>query len=605
MIDLPDLEWFPKAFGAGDTDGKGAKRMLGQPDVNLQNLLVRETAQNSWDAACPGEIPVFEIRHRVLDADVRDVLTWNVFRSASKELGLLQALGEPTLEAIEIVDRGTKGLGGPTRNDIELPQGTITDYADFVLTIGAPPDHQHGGGTYGFGKTASYLASRCSTIVIWSRAWDAERQMHVERFIASAMGPSFSIDGQRFTGRQWWALPADDETTSGFRFEPVSGEDARRLGRAVFERHFSAEETGTSLLILQPHPADGDEALVQTWSSALLDNLWPKLVIDQPDDRRMHATVWSEGHMVTLPIPEASSIWQGKRACLDAIRTVQSGQENLNPLITVEVIESFRPKAVLGHLALTHVPDQPGDPMASTADSVTYMRSGAELVVKAQPFGPSTIGGYRWVGVFKPTPEKDPAFAMSEPPAHDNWNPEGMEDKAAKSSVSVALRRIRSKVAEFLTPKPVSTAQGEAASTGAVSAALAGLAGSGEGSRATETSSSSSGVGTQRTTRVAIDAVRLLPLDEEDRRSRRQRTAVTLMLHGPSRATVHASVLSFAVDGGSLASDDQVVLDSWVLADGSTVDSDQIDLSPNKSVEAIISYPRGLAINFNFAARGL
>ena len=603
MIGFPDLHWFPKPFSAGDTDGTGAQRVLGQPDVDLQNLLVRETVQNSWDAALPGRIPEFELRHRVLSHTTRDVLRWNVFMDTPLQLGLQAVLDAEVLEAVEISDRGTKGLGGPTRNDIELPPGAVSDYADFVLTIGAPPDHQHGGGTYGFGKTASYMASECSSIVIWSRAWDAATQSHVERFIASAMGPSFTLDGQRYTGRQWWGLPSERPGAT-FQFEPVTGFEARRLGEAVFERHFDEDETGTSLLILQPHPADEGQ-LTDAWAQALLDNIWPKLTQDQDADKRMDISVWADQREVMLPTIDQSPVWRGKQDCLEAIRAVQAGLPNENPLVRVELIESRRPIALLGHLALTHVPSIAEDPMASSSDTVTYMRSKAELVVKAKSFGPSSIAGYRWVGVFKPVPAKDFAFALSEPPAHDNWNPDGIQDKRTKSTVRVALDRVSDKVKDFLTPVTIATDADHAASTGAVSAALAALAGSVDGSRAGASAKRPGKGGSQpRQQKVEIISIRLLPLDDEDVQSGRQRTLVALALRGPARATVHASRLAIAVDGGSLSSEEQVAIEGWQLTEGDFVDADEISLAPDDVVGAVISYPQGIAINFSFGVKG-
>lgn len=604
MIGLPDLHWFPKPFGAGDTDGTGAQRVLGQPDLDLHTLLVRETAQNSWDAALPGQVPLFQLRHRVLDAQTRDVLRWKVLRESSPDLGLDEALQATTLTAAEIVDRRTKGLGGPTRNDIELSPGSVSDFPAFVLTIGAPPDHQQGGGTYGFGKTASYSASQCSTVIIWSRSWDKETQTYIERFIASAMGPSFSIDAQRYTGRQWWGLPSECDRGGSFRFEPVTGNDARRLGEAVFERHFHEHETGTSLLILQPHPAEEGQDLAEVWIRALTDNLWPKNTLHQAEDRRMQIEVWAGGQQLTLPAMENSPVWQGKQACLEAIRAVQAGEQNMNPLVRVETIESYRPKALLGHLGLMHVPHDPNDEMRHTADTVTYMRSRAELVVKAEQFGASAVDGYRWVGVFKPVAAHDPAFAMSEPPAHDNWNPEGVQDKRIKSVVTVALTRIREKVRDFLTPAAVPTSADEAASTGAVSAALSGLTGSGEGSRAVPKAKRPGRASQPRTQRVEILDVRLLALDDEDVRTDRQRTLVALTVRGTA-GTVHPSRLAIAVDGGSLASEDQVALEGWQHENGSFSDADEVFLEADEAVGAIISYPQGIAINFSFGVRAL
>ena len=60
-----------------------------------------------------------------------------------------------------VTDRGTEGLGGPTRAD-EVHEGESHDYVSFVLNVGEPRDTKLGGGTYGFGKAVFFLASSCA-----------------------------------------------------------------------------------------------------------------------------------------------------------------------------------------------------------------------------------------------------------------------------------------------------------------------------------------------------------------------------------------------------------------------------------------------------------
>jgi hypothetical protein len=68
------LDWYPKKYSPGDIDGDGAKKLLGTPSIPLASVLVRETAQNSWDART-GDSPVdFVMNMRRLTQAETDVL---------------------------------------------------------------------------------------------------------------------------------------------------------------------------------------------------------------------------------------------------------------------------------------------------------------------------------------------------------------------------------------------------------------------------------------------------------------------------------------------------------------------------------------------------
>lgn len=611
MKELPHLQWFPKPFGAGDTDGTGAQRVLGRPDIELASLLVRETAQNSWDARLRGVVPSFDIRFRSLDETTREVLRWNIFHESAPNLGLKDALERPDLTAVEISDRRTRGLGGPTRNDIEPLLGETTDYADFILTIGAPPDQAHGGGTYGFGKTASYLASKCSTILVWSRSRDS-RGAVVERLVGSAMGPTFVMDGQRFTGRQWWGVDNRTEHSGGvFQVQPAEGVSAARLGKELFERGFEDDETGTSILILQPEGSDDPDVLVDAWARAISENLWPKMGETHEECRRMDIALHSNGAKVSLMDEYQSPVLRAKIACLEAVRRRQSGVVDDHPLLRVEEIHCRRPKQLLGHLALMRVFGvSDDDPMFSTSNTVTYMRHEAELVVRAEGFNwaPDSFG--RWVGVFKPTVEVDHHFASAEPPAHDLWNPQGLTDRKSKTFVNVGLREIRDRTSQFLKPNDVGVNSDTSVPTGALSAALAGLAGSAHGSRATPRTRGrrAASARTQRSVRPKVEVLEVTPLPQTDDRvpSGRQATRIALQVTGTHAAVdVQASDLAVAIDGGRIAADDLVALDAWTTDSGTTNHGSSIRTVPGRTFYADISYPEGIAIEFDFVAKEL
>ena len=137
----------PKPFGPGDIAGDGTQKLLGT-SLAAPELLVRETAQNSWDARVRegASVPEYRLQFRALDESGVRLLRESVFPQMRPGASLRAALERPSMEVIEISDRGTTGLRGPTRNDALVLPGDPTDYRDFILTVGAKQDRKNGGG---------------------------------------------------------------------------------------------------------------------------------------------------------------------------------------------------------------------------------------------------------------------------------------------------------------------------------------------------------------------------------------------------------------------------------------------------------------------------
>ena len=600
MYGLTDLTWFPKRNGAGDIDGAGSRRLLGQPELDLCNLLVRETAQNSWDARVAGAVPEFEIRWRSLQERHVDVLQHNVFRGTAPESRLAYLLtGGGLTSALEIADRGTKGLGGGLRNDVV--QKPPHDWVDFVLAVGSPPDNERGGGTYGFGKTASYVASECSTIVIWSATPHEGAIQH--RFIASSMDFGFAMDGARFTGRQWWGHIVE----GAGRVEPVVGEAARQLGEAIFERHFHDGETGTSILILQPWDPNSEEDL--TWAEALpraiVENLWPKLIPGQPDDLRMDIRAFDHGRELTV-VPEDSRTFDALCRTLLAVRNGDSAPDDLFRQ-TFEV-HVGRPKAHTGSLVLTSYVPKSDDPYKSLSNRVALMRT-PELVIRTQDYPLVREAAHKaWVGVFKPFDDYDRTFALAEPPAHDAWIPNNMSDRNKKSLVNVSLREITNNVREYLTPAPADDAASTSAPTAAVSESLAALAGTARGARPSPTGSrkgpGSSGRKGQGAGagRAVLTKVEPLPTEPAlQARGIEQSRAWFDVELSSGQARVVLSRLAISIDGASLKAEDEVGVEAWSTSE----QGNHMTAAVSGEYWVDVFYPAGVAIDIDVKLEAL
>lgn len=449
------LEWFPKVCGPGDLIGEGARKLLGQPKVAPVALLVRETAQNSWDARIANDLE-FTMSLRKLSPEQLDTLRSRVLTGRPDGLGLKNTFEKDEVWVLEISDRGSKGLGGPVRPDTPVHPGEPMDFVNMVFNIGAPSDRRLGGGTYGFGKAVGYLTSACGTTLVWSHAKSSDSTDVVEaRLIGSAIGDGWEDQDHRYTGRHWWGV-VDSEGRIG----PVLGKDADEVASTVFESSFGEGDTGTSIMIIDPVLGGPDrEADAQMLSEAVLWNLWPKMVPTKDGTVPMNIKVLLNGKSMEIPDPQDHPLLEAYTECLIAVRGSVSGIKTDVPLGEVCEIWQQRPRRLLGHLAMkrfasfgTAPTTSDIDPLRGSSHHVCLMRH-AELVVTYDEQRELDDAGYHWAAVFQPTEETDASFSAAEPPAHDEWIPNSITDRDQKSAVTVALRNIREKCSSFAAPK--------------------------------------------------------------------------------------------------------------------------------------------------------
>jgi len=469
---IAPLDWHPKKFTAGDMDGTGGDRLLGRTSLSPLEILIREMAQNSWDARLPGSQPEFGVNLRTLNWRLRGDI--NTLLSGARLAGsMFVRHTTKDLHVLEIFDRGTTGLDGPV--DFRVGSSESRNYEDLILKVGVPRDDGHGGGTYGFGKTAAYAYSEPGIVVYWTRC-RVEGGDFEHRFIVSSFQNSYAAGGHQYTGRHWWGRVEDDLIL------PLVGEDAQRLGEHLFERHFDEGETGTSILILDPRipNTDGDldappisrdagdiERLGELFRaearSALRRHLWPKMVPVPPTPRPpMVLSLTVHGHPTGLldSPPGAFDLWASG---LNAIRSVRAGLPEVRTPqgLPIVVHPVKRWSTTIGHLAFVRrvpsledlVEDDDLDPqrLDATTGRIALMRGMPELVVSTEDWiDVSGQAGSDWLAVFKSADDHDHLFAKAEPPAHDMW----VEGSSEGGKVA---RHTRTKVTAWLrdqlTPK--------------------------------------------------------------------------------------------------------------------------------------------------------
>lgn len=448
------MEWIPEPYPrSGGLAATGFYKLLGRPRLDPLTVLVRETAQNSWDARLHNGRPVsFEIQGWQLSDEEQYGLRREVFVNSKKATGtnLDSELSSPNLIGLYITDRNTKGLSGPLQADEEDPNGTY-DWVDFVLNVGKANTQGHTGGTYGFGKTISYVVSAANAVVIHSRTeYQGRRQT---RLIGCAIGEEFTRNRRLYTGRHWWG------EFNGNDPSPVTGRAADQLAATIGMPAFESGATGTNLLIIAPDlggrtPQQAMRFIAEstTW------HLWPKLT-ERHGKRSMDIEIYWNGEPVEIPRPEDRPPLQGFAQALQAVLDGKAG--DASPLgLKVETIKCQKPATAVGTLAtvpLVHreraAVDDGSDPEDSEAPSPAAAIAGVchhvallrtpELVIEYLEGPPPPEGGTEWAGVFRASDEHDGHFAAAEPPTHDSWNPALLPKSQGRTIVNVGLREIR------------------------------------------------------------------------------------------------------------------------------------------------------------------
>ncbi|MGY1777099.1 hypothetical protein ACI8AV_14665 [Geodermatophilus sp. SYSU D00804] len=391
---------------------------------------------------------------------------------AQEHLGVGRAVRTSNLRLLSVVDRGTKGLGGPTRAD-QLAAGR-RDWISFVLNVGEKRDTEMGGGTYGYGKAVLYRLSRVGTVLVYTRTLEEDSGRLSSRLIGIALGSSFDsharvdADSRPFTGRHWWGDVREDHV------EPLVGSEADDVARALGLTPFRPEESGTTLVVIDPDldEFESTDDAAQHLAETIAWQLWPIMLSERGSERLVPGVV-AGGR--SFPVPDPAQQYP-LRMFVNAYRRL--------PTDSATTLESGNPRKRLGRFALEKAVVVPMPPSAVSAAAsyagvdgdphhVCLMRS-PELVVRYHE-GPTTSSVHSvYAGVFRADDELDAVYARSEPPTHDNWVHEQLTGHE-RTFVKVTFTRIREQLAVFRAPVQQALSTRSRATLGAASNYLGGL----------------------------------------------------------------------------------------------------------------------------------
>jgi len=443
-------------------------------------VVLREAVQNSWDAKVGDHIR-FALDYYRPSPEQRKCLLEQVISEQPENARIHEKVTADDFAVLVFSDRGTSGLNGPvTANTPTEEPNQRRNFVDFMFEIGRDAAKGIAGGTYGFGKSSFFLLSRVSTVCVHTRC--LHNGKYEERLMAAHLGTSVA---GRTTGRVWWGRAGRDFP------EPLIGKDAGELAERLGFRPFVGDELGTSIMVFAPRlTIDGDNRpaeeqattkdVIGSLRTSIIQWFWPKMKPAKDGRPPITFSITHGGNEISIPAIDDYAPYGFYSEALSAIEDFRASGTK-PPAGEIVVIESQSPKAVLGYLCLLRRPKKPrnqvpGDfeeesarELADQSHHVALLRE-PRLVVKylAGPNPPSE--GVDVAGVFivderSAGGQVENAFALSEPPVHDDWVPAALENRTHKVYVNGALRRIRERVGEFVQPF-TDNPSGEAAQPG-------------------------------------------------------------------------------------------------------------------------------------------
>ncbi|MER7457512.1 hypothetical protein [Micromonospora sp. NPDC126480] len=422
--------WWSQPFAPeGSAAAEGIVKQLGRPALDPLTVLVREAAQNSWDARLPDGVVEFGVDVRVLGEDVdawREVLLPGPTSDSSVHLDKVL---RPEAVVLVVSDRNTVGLGGPLRAGERARDDETPDFVQFLRNVGEPSDHEFGGGTYGFGKGIFYRLSRIGAILVDTNT--AAGGPACRRLMGAALGHSWYLGDRRFTGRHWWGRVAADNVP-----DPILAEQADSVAKYLGLPGFADGRTGTDVVVLaadlgstgsESYPRERTPAEAAIFiASSILWNLWPKMIPDERG-RYMRFVVGVDGSRVTVPEPDS---FDELAPFVEAMHDVRAGKGvSYARTVPPRNAGSFALALGAADSGNTRLMIGAAKPFDGPSHHVARMRV-AELVVDylPGPLHPDTRLSYG--GVFKASEDADALFASAEPPTHDDWIAKGLSGSA-------------------------------------------------------------------------------------------------------------------------------------------------------------------------------
>jgi hypothetical protein len=376
-----------------------------------EDLLVRETVQNSKDVPCGKAKPKVVFRAVTLtgarkNAFLRAVELRTLY-GKSELIAKTQSFSElrgihsdRPLGLIYIEDFNTTGLDGP----LDDP---TSNWMRFNLHGDAAKLEEEGKiGSYGYGKAVLSRAAGTNTFLVYT-AVNPKGDSSTARLMGHTFQPWFP-DGHGYrSGRGWLCASVTGEADP----IPYTNDVAHKLAEAAGFTVRKKGETGTSFLLIGNNPAkhlitiDAIRRAVETW-------WWPSIL-----DNQLDVELWQDGRRVADPSPKLRSDLKPYIGCKAKLDTGIGDAD--------ETKFHREHGKQLGRLALALATDEsifdhPIHPKSPGPRRVARMRAASGMVTEYKDFG--TQRRLPFVGIFCADLDADEVLKFSEPPEHDEWS---------------------------------------------------------------------------------------------------------------------------------------------------------------------------------------
>jgi hypothetical protein len=311
-----------------------------------------------------------------------------------------------------------------------------------LLDMGSAPkvhDGRHNtGGSYGFGKAALSSNSGIKTIFAYSRYRDEQGREHT-RLFGCGYFRSHRFGSSAYNGQAWFGR--ERESSAEWQIvDPLEDGDADEIAARLGFRVRDSGDIGTSILIVDTTlEADELRKGVEEW-------WWPRLI-----ENRLDVEVITPDGSRQIPRPR---LRPDLRPFIEAYDIAIGRNQNPTPKREMRKVFNRMGGLELGTCALK-VLDMPAEgedyPVGDDrVDSVALIRVPGMVVSYHRRGRPSTPA---LVGVFVASDQIDDTLKLSEPPAHDRWDPESTRlrnvDDNHRKAVHAVLTRIYDTVRAF------------------------------------------------------------------------------------------------------------------------------------------------------------